>query len=224
MKHITTYVLLLLLGVLVLSALSFAIFQPIQVLPRIRLSPGFSLVNQNGELFNNEQLRGSIVVYGFGYSDCGAPCERSYQVLQQVQQGLSSLDTNDIPVQLVTISLNPEAEPPEALQTLAQSLSADPAHWRFGLQKDPALLKAIVGGGFEVYYQTQPDGRIKMDTALVLVDPLGIIRSEYDDLGLPPDSDRILRHIGVLVEEIENSTGAAKLAYEAAHLFLCYAP
>jgi len=28
--------------------------------------------------------------------------------------------------------------------------------------------------------------------------------------------------LGVLAEEVQNSSGAAKLAYEAAHLFLCY--
>jgi hypothetical protein len=38
------------------------------------------------------------------------------------------------------------------------------------------------------------------------------------------DTERILRHLGVLAEEVESSTGAASFAYEAAHLFLCYAP
>ena len=38
------------------------------------------------------------------------------------------------------------------------------------------------------------------------------------------DADRILRHIGVLAEEVQKATGANKLIYEAAHLFLCYAP
>jgi len=38
------------------------------------------------------------------------------------------------------------------------------------------------------------------------------------------NADRILRHLGVLAEEVRNSKGTTKLAYEAAHLFLCYAP
>jgi hypothetical protein len=39
-----------------------------------------------------------------------------------------------------------------------------------------------------------------------------------------PDADRILRHIGVLAEEVQKATGVNKLIYEAAHLFLCYSP
>jgi protein SCO1 len=224
MKRLTLYALLGLFGLLLAGVISFAVFQPIQVLPRVRLSPGFSMIDQAGRPLHNEQLRGSIVVYGFGYSGCGADCQRTYQVLQEVQQGLKTLDTGGVPVQLVLISLDPAHETPASLAALAQELGADPAHWRLGLQNDPTLLKAIVGGGFEVFYQSRPDGSIQMDTAMTLVDPLGIIRGEYDDLGWPAESSRILRHISVLVTEIQNSSGAAKLAYEAAHLFLCYAP
>jgi hypothetical protein len=41
---------------------------------------------------------------------------------------------------------------------------------------------------------------------------------------MTPESERILRHLGVLAEEVINSQGANSLAYEAAHYFLCYAP
>ncbi|MCS7040866.1 MAG: hypothetical protein NZP34_14765, partial [Caldilineales bacterium] len=62
------------------------------------------------------------------------------------------------------------------------------------------------------------------DPVYILVDGWGIIRREYRYRTLTPDVDRIVRHIGVLAEEVRNSRGAARLAYEAAHLFLCYAP
>jgi hypothetical protein len=58
----------------------------------------------------------------------------------------------------------------------------------------------------------------------VLVDGWGIIRGKYRYQVQVPDADRILRHIGVLAEEVQKATGPNKLIYEAAHLFLCYAP
>lgn len=42
-------VILVITGLGLLGILAFAIFQPIIVLPRLDLAPGFSLVDQNGE-------------------------------------------------------------------------------------------------------------------------------------------------------------------------------
>jgi len=52
----------------------------------------------------------------------------------------------------------------------------------------------------------------------------GIVRGQYRYETLASDVDRISRHVGVLAEEVQKSTGANRLVYEAAHLFLCYAP
>lgn len=58
----------------------------------------------------------------------------------------------------------------------------------------------------------------------MLVDGWGIIRGKYRYQVRVPDSERIVRHITVLAEEVQKSKGANKLIYEAAHLFLCYSP
>jgi hypothetical protein len=82
----------------------------------------------------------------------------------------------------------------------------------------------VIGGGFETYFESQEDGSFTYDPAFVLVDGWGIIRGEYRYQTMTPDSERILRHLGVLAEEVRNSRGASSVAYEAAHYFLCYAP
>ena len=44
-----------------------------------------------------------------------------------------------------------------------------------------------------------------------------------EDRGVHVDAaDKIIRHLDVLGEELRNATGAATVAYEAAHFFLCY--
>ena len=224
MKRLLLYGLIGLVALFVLAAFAFAIFQPIKVLPRIRLSPGFSFVDQNEQRLTNEDLRGKIVLYGFSYSQCRQECEQANHIMQQVQARLGELDLREIPVSLVTISVDAQGETPEALAAYASELSADPAVWRFGMLDNPSLLKTIVGAGFEVYYASNEDGSLEVDPAFVLVDGLGIIRGEYRYPSSAPDEERILRHIQVLVDEVYNSVGAGRLAYEAAHLFLCYAP
>ena len=82
------------------------------------------------------------------------------------------------------------------------------------------MLKNVIGGGFEVYYEALDDGTFRHDLAFVLVDGLGIVRSSYR-VGVP-DVDRVLGDIRLILQEARAATGLSRLAYEAAHLLACY--
>lgn len=210
--------------VLVGGAFAFKIFQPVQVLPRIRLAPGYMVVDQDGERITNEDMRGSFVLYNFTYTNCPDDCEQMNQTMRTIQDQLDTVELGDIDVSLVTISFDPERDTPEVLQAYAESVNADPDVWRFATLADPTMMKYVIGGGFETYYEAQADGSFKFDPAFILVDGWGIVRGEYRYQTMTSDSERILRHLGVLAEEVVNSQGANSIAYEAAHYFLCYAP
>jgi protein SCO1/2 len=61
---------------------------------------------------------------------------------------------------------------------------------------------------------------VDFEPRYVLVDGLGMIRAYY--FTAQPNAEILLRDINFLLAEATNSTGSKKLAYEAAHLFLCY--
>lgn len=204
---------------LLVSVFSFATLRPIQVLPRISVGPGFSLTNQDGERLTNEDVRGQFVLYNFVYTSCDAPCSQMNATMQQLQQRLDTLDTGDIPVRLITISIDPAQDTPEQLRAYAEELGADTEQWEF-LTGDPDQLKNIIGGAFSTYYEQQPDGSFNFDPAFILTDGWGILRAEYRTA--TPDLDRIERDIRLIAQEARNSKGASRYAYEAAHLFLCY--
>lgn len=212
------------LGFLVLGAIAFKVFQPVQVVPRIRLAPGFSLITHKGERLTNEDLRGQFVVYNFIYTGCPEPCNGLNTTMKDIQSRLNQIELGDIPVKFVTISFDPENDTSEVLTAYAEDQGANPDKWIFASTENQTKLKTIIGGGFEAYYEENQDGTFAFDPKFVLVDGWGIIRGEYRYQTMTPDSDRILRHIGVLAEEVINSQGAATLAYEAAHYFLCYTP
>lgn len=215
---------LLVVGVLlVASVFAFAIFQPVKVLPRMRLAPGFTLTDQSGQRLTSEDLRGTVVLFNFLYTGCGAQCDQLNATMQEVQRRLGEVDLAGMPVQFVTISFDPANDTPEELARYANALGADTSQWRFATG-DAARLKDLIGGGFEVYYAPDGAGGFQFDPTFVLVDGWGIVRGKYRYQVQVPDADRILRHIGVLAEEVQKSTGANKLIYEAAHLFLCYSP
>jgi len=210
---------------LVLAGLAyFIIAQPVQVLPRIRLAPAFSFIDQNGDRLTSEDMRGSFVLYDFSYASCPPPCDGLDETMRTIQDRLDDVALGDLTVRLVTISVDPEHDTPERLAAYAERVGADPEVWTFVTSTNPKLLKTIVGSGFGAYYEPKDDGAIALDPKFVLVDGAGTIRGEYRYLLEPPDPDRILRHIEVLADEVRNAQGANAVAYEAAHLFLCYAP
>ncbi|MBI5944789.1 MAG: SCO family protein [Chloroflexi bacterium] len=213
-----------LLALIVVSAFAFKIFQPIQVLPRMQLSPAFSLTNQNNERLTSEDLRGKFVLYTFMYTNCPAPCYEINETIKEIQSRLDEVELDGIEVAYVTISFDPDRDTAETLEAYASSLNADTQHWSFATTTNKSLLKTIIGSGFETYYEDKGNGSFAFDPSFVLVDGWGIVRAEYRYSTEVSNADRILRHFGVLADEVRNSTGSAKLAYEAAHLFLCYAP
>lgn len=211
-------------GIFVLSATAFKVFQPIQVLPRMRLAPAYQFIDQDGQALTSETLRGHFALYSFTYTHCPEPCYNSSNTIQEIQSRLSEVELGSVPVSFVSISIDPDRDTPEVLKAYGKAQNADFTQWHFATTSNKSLLKTIVGAGFETYYEDKGNGEFALDPGFVLVDGWGIIRSEYRYTTEVSDADRILRHLGVLAEEVQNSTGSAKLAYEAAHLFLCYAP
>lgn len=226
MKHFW-YGFYTLLFLLFVGAVAFKVFQPVQVLPRIRLAPGFLLYDHRGQPLSNEDLRGKVVLYGFWYSHCPNPCHNILPTMIYVAKHLPEQPqwrSGDVDIAFVVISLDPERDTPAVLAPYAERLAQETGQtWYFATHPDPKRLKIIVGGGFEVYYQKREDGLVDFEPTYFIVDGWGIIRGEYAYESLAPTTERLLRHLNVLAEEIHNSRGAAKAAYEAAHLFLCYA-
>lgn len=194
-----------------LGVAAFVIFQPITVLPRIAPAPGFNLVNGQGERVSNEDLRGRVTLYSFSAVACGAACGQSVEQIAAVRAGLNGRLAT--PLQLVTISLDAQPDSPQALPDdgLVQ--------WQW-LTGSAVRVRAAVGGGFDLFYAVQPDGDVKFRPRYVLVDANGMIRARY--FAAVPDTELLLRDIDYLMREAMNSQGAKTLAYEAAHLFLCY--
>jgi len=208
-----------LFGTFVVGLLAFIILRPIQVLPRIMLAPGFIVLDQDAQPLTSEDLRGAITLYNFSYAACRQPCPDTLAVMQLVRERLSEVDTLGVPVRLLTLSVDPAHDTPAVLRALGKRYAADFKQWQFATA-EAERLKHLVGGGFGVYYQAQPDGMIRLDPALMLVDGNGLLRAEYRTGS--PNPDIILRDIRLLAVEAVNSAGPGRLAYEAAHLFVCY--
>lgn len=200
----------------IVAVMLFAILRPLKVLPRIRLAPGYTLVDQDSARVTNEDMRGQITLYSFTSTGCGPQCAEAETLMAALAASLEP--GRDIPVELVTIAVDAQRDTPESLRAYADRKGIERS--RQLLTGDARQVKLVVGGGFNTFYETDSSGQLQLDPALMLVDGLGVLRAEYR--GRLPSASTILRDIDLLSQEARNSSGLTRYAYEAAHLFLCY--
>ncbi|MBX2997714.1 MAG: SCO family protein [Caldilineaceae bacterium] len=207
-----------LLALPLVAILLFVTMRPVLVLPRIRLAPGYLLINQNGDRVSHENLRGHIVIYNMAFTHCGEECADSWALMAGIQEQLSRIPT-EIPIDLVTISVDPERDTPEALRDFARAQGIDTTRWHL-LTGDADHVKMVVGAGMDTYYAADASRTLKVEPSILIVDGVGILRRHYR-LTLPTQAE-VLRDLDLLLTEAINSTGITRYAYEAAHLFVCY--
>lgn len=206
---------------LAMAGVAFAVFEPIQVLPRLRLAPGYGLISDDGSFATSEDARGTVTLYSFAPTDCGERCEDLFATLATVQGRVAAeVDLGETDFRIVTIALD-QVDDADALADAAEASGADGLRWRW-YGGDAADIDTIVGSGFRRWFERADDGAIEFDQAFMLVDGNGVIRGDYRYQTLAADHDKLVRHTGILADEIRNAKGATALAYEAAHLFLCY--
>jgi protein SCO1/2 len=206
------------------GVLAFNLFRPITVLPRINMAPGFSFVSETGEMVTSDDLRGSFTFYTFTYTHCADACGQTAEQIAAFHDALTELAPADLPVRLVTISLDPQRDDAAALAALAERVRPPTGlPWTF-LVGGPLDTRYAVGGGFDMWYAAQDeesvDYRVAFDPRVYLVDQLGVLRAEY--LTATPDLAIVARDLDLLASEAANSDGVARYGYEAAHLFVCY--
>ena len=216
------------IALVVISVVSFAVFQPVKVLPRISLAPGYAFTNQDNESRTSEDYRGKLTLYNFTYTNCDDDCPDTTQKMQEIRNEIEKSAPAGVDYALVTVTLDPERDTPEKLGLFAAPyLGADNStvSWDF-ITGEPLRVRYMVGGGFNLFYETEASPNqesaydVKFYPLFVLVDGWGIIRAEYPTANL--DYEEVINDINFLTIEINNSEGAAKYAYEAAHLFRCY--
>ncbi len=210
-------------GLLIVLIMGFAIFQPVKVVPRLGLAPGYTLVDQDGERLTSEDMRGTVTLYTFGYTRCETGCFPTDSLFRAVQSRLAEgeVELGDMPVRFVTVSFDPARDTPAVLARAAHEAGADPERWTFATG-EPDALKTLIGTGFEIYYGPHPDDPATFEyrPGVFIVDGNGILRREYR-WGVP-SVDGLLEDLRVLAREVNAAEGAERLAYEAAHIFACY--
>jgi cytochrome oxidase Cu insertion factor (SCO1/SenC/PrrC family) len=129
----------------------------------------FSLSERSGSVLSSEGLSGKPWIASFIFTNCPNQCPMMSHKMSLLQQTLPP------DVKLVSISVDPERDTPEALAKYAKSFHADEARWLF-----LTGAKEEVKGVLRSFHMDNSDDPDLHSLRFALVDPSGAIRGYYD--------------------------------------------
>ena len=120
------------------------------------------------------ELRGNVVALTFVFTRCPLPdfCPREADNLSQVMRTLRSDATLSTNWQLLSISFEPENDPPRVLESYAKRYQYDPERWTFATGAYEQIQP--LGSHFGLYFgrNVSPDNQ-NHNLRTVVLDPQG---------------------------------------------------
>jgi protein SCO1/2 len=145
----------------------------------IRAAPDFTLTTQAEESLRFKDLRGKVVLVSFVFTTCSGSCPATTHRMSQVAQALQDKGLlKEDRVRLVSITLDPARDTPEALRKYGKMYDADPAHWQFLTGPPDRVAKVIAAWG--MWVRPTANGQLDHPSRIFLVDARGRIREIYN--------------------------------------------
>lgn len=139
-----------------------------------------NLVDHRGQPFTAASMEGKVWVAGFIFTRCPSSCPAVTRVMKELR---ARFDRNGIEVGMVSFTVDPEHDTPQALADYAASVDAEHPAWQF-VSGPRADLEALIAEGFKlgVGDRTEMENGlfdIAHSTRLALVDEKGGVRGYY---------------------------------------------
>lgn len=110
----------------------------------VQIGGDFQLIDQDGKVFTNDNLKGKLSLIYFGFTYCPDICPTSLQKILEVYNTLRKYNIN---VQFVFITIDPERDTPNVLKEYLKHYSSD----FIGLTGSEKQIKDVADK-FKIYY------------------------------------------------------------------------
>ena len=107
-------------------------------IPIIKKVPNFNFINQNGEFFSDNHLKGKITVLDFFFTNCPGPCP----IMTYNMKSLYDDFSNSEEVQFVSITVDPKNDNIEVLKNYAKINGITDERWQL-LTSDLSNIKLL---------------------------------------------------------------------------------
>ena len=141
-------------------------------MPIIKKVPNFNFINQNGESFSDNHLKGKITVLDFFFTNCPGPCP----IMTYNMKSLYDDFSNSEEVQFVSITVDPKNDNIEVLKNYAKINGITDERWQL-LTSDLSNIKSLKREGFMLFADELPQGHA---IKFILIDDNQNIRKYFD--------------------------------------------
>jgi protein SCO1 len=162
--------------------------QQATLLPSAKPVTGFNLINQKGEAFTPDSLKGHWTFAFFGYTHCPDVCPTSLAMLAQVMDRLNRSGHLDTLPRGLFVSVDPARDTPATLAAYVPYFDPDFT----GVTGDPEQIGKLARELGILYVKTPGDSDndylIDHSAAIILFDPQGRFHALFN---VPHDPDKI---------------------------------
>jgi protein SCO1 len=146
----------------------------------------FSAVNQDVENVNLDNLKGSIWIADFIFTNCDTVCLPMTANMAQLQKMLKDNDLAD-DVKLVSFSIDPENDTPEALTEYSGRYEADLKQWDFLTGYKQEEVELFANRSFNSpAAKVEGSDQFIHGTSFYLVSDKGTVLKQYEGVSAPP--------------------------------------
>lgn len=154
--------------------------------------PDFQAKNQANEPVSLGNLKGKVWLVDFIFTRCPNICPPMTANMVRVQKELAK---QQIPVEIISFSVDPQYDQPDVLKAYAEKHHADLSHWSFLTGYDLSTVQQIAKTAFKgsVNQQKGPSDEVPIlvnhPSQFYLIDQTGRVRKFYN--GLSPNPKQI---------------------------------
>jgi len=150
-------------------------------------------VNQEGNAFRIEALRGGPSVVSMAYTKCESSCSLIIEDMKRIEADLKEKLKAPQDLKFVLFSFDTTRDTPAQLKSFASARKFDPANWILlqGDKKSVRELAAVLG----IRYKQDSKGEFDHSNVITLLDSEGVVR--YQQIGIGQKREEF---IGKLVE------------------------
>ncbi|WP_102345065.1 SCO family protein [Bacillus sp. Marseille-P3661] len=148
-------------------------------------APEFSFINQDNEQFSSDDLQGKVWLANFIFTNCETVCPPMTANMSKLQ---TEIKNEELDVQLVSFSVDPERDTPEALTEYATKFNVDHSNWNMLTGYDETEIKRIAKSFKTLAEQEEGTDQFIHATGIYLIDAEGTIVKSYNGLSVPYES------------------------------------
>lgn len=151
----------------------------------------FNAVNQEGETVTLDDLKGDVWITSFIFTNCVTVCPPMTANMAQLQQRLKD---EGLTVPMVSFSVDPDRDDPQALKEYGEEFNADFSSWQFLTGYSFEDIQLFSQESFKSLVQFEEDSdQVMHTTSFFLVNDSGVVVQKYN--GIEPPYEEILDDI-----------------------------